>query len=111
MYLIENQAIKSKVAKNKKSALYDPDLPTASAVLASLSCVATQYASEPSLGLATLASSLAQTLTAPEYAETKLISTVAKRLIYQWELVVRAHQQFEAQQLETAGIPESTTLQ
>ncbi|MGQ0441855.1 MAG: hypothetical protein ACT4OH_00185 [Methylophilaceae bacterium] len=97
--------------ENPKSALYDPDLPTASAVMASLCCVATQYAKAPSLGLATLASSLAYTLTAPEYAETQLITTVAKRLICQWESVVLEHKQLELQQLETVGIATSTRLQ
>ena len=100
------------LAKNKpKSTLYDPDLPTANTVMASLCCVATRYAQEPSLGLATLASSLAYTLAAPEYAETELITKVAKNLINQWDSVVREHQQFEAQQLETEGIPISNTLQ
>jgi len=99
-----------------KSALYDPDLPTASEVMASLCCVATQYAKEPSLDLATLASSLACTLTAPEYAETKLIVAVAKRLVYQWDSVLREHKRFAAQQhepqpQETQGIPVSVTLQ
>lgn len=107
MYLAENKMAKSK----QKSALYDPDLPTANEAMASLCCVATQYAKEPSLDLATLASSLAHTLTAPEYAETKLIAAVAKRLVYQWDSVLREHQQFVAQQQETQGVSVSNTLQ
>lgn len=79
---------------------YDPDLPTASAVMASLCCVAAQYAREPSLDLAMLASSLAYTLTAPEYAETQLIVSVAKRLVEQWEAVLSEHKQLEMQQTE-----------
>lgn len=65
-------------------AQYDPDLPDASAVMASLCCVATQYASNPSLELAKLAASLAHKLTAPQYAESKLVVEVAKRLVCQW---------------------------
>jgi len=106
----------SKMGNQVKSALYDPDLPTASEVMASLCCVATQYAKEPSLDLATLASSLANTLTAPEYAETKLIVTVAKRLAHQWDSVLREYKRFTGQQRETQpqetqGIPVNITLQ
>ncbi|MDZ4099883.1 MAG: hypothetical protein U1E13_14485 [Methylophilaceae bacterium] len=67
---------------------FDPDLPNASAVMASLCCVASQYASQPSLELAKLASSWAHTLTAPHYAESKLIVEVAKRLVRQWDEVL-----------------------
>lgn len=67
---------------------YDPDLPNASAVLASLCCVATQYANHPSMELARLAASLAHKLTAPQYAESKLVVEVAKRLVTQWEGVL-----------------------
>ncbi len=69
-------------------AQYDPDLPDASAVMASLCCVATQYASHPSLELAKLAASLAHKLTAPQYAESKLVVEVAKRLVRQWDDVL-----------------------
>jgi len=104
------------MGNSTRSALYDPDLPTAGEVMASLCCVATQYAKEPSLDLATLASSLARTLTAPEYAETKLIVAVAKRLVYQWDSVLREYKNFSAQQQEvepqeTQDIPASITLQ
>jgi hypothetical protein len=69
-------------------AQFDPDLPNASAVMASLCCVATQYASQPSLELAKLAASLAHKLTAPQYAESKLVVEVAKRLVRQWGAVL-----------------------
>jgi hypothetical protein len=67
---------------------FDPELPNASAVMASLCCVATQYASQPSLELAKLAASLAHKLTAPQYAESKLVVEVAKRLVRQWDEVL-----------------------
>ncbi len=69
-------------------AQYDPDLPDAKAVMASLCCVASQYASNPSLELAQLAASLAHKLTAPQYAESKLVEEVAKRLVRQWQHVL-----------------------
>lgn len=69
-------------------AQFDPDLTNASAVMASLCCVATQYASQPSLELAKLAASLAHKLTAPQYAESKLVVEVAKRLVRQWDEVL-----------------------
>lgn len=71
------------------AAEYDPDLPDASAVMASLCCVATQYASKPSLELAQLASSLAHKLTAPQYAESRLVIEVARRLVRQWDDVLQ----------------------
>lgn len=70
-------------------ALYDPDLPDASAVMASLCCVAAQYASKPSLELAELATNLSHKLTAPQYAESRLVTEVAKRLVKQWEAILR----------------------
>lgn len=75
------------------SALYDPELPTASAVMASLNCVAVQYAQQPSLELAFLASGLAYTLTAPEYAESKLVEEVARSLVFQWDRLLQMHQE------------------
>ena len=68
---------------------FDPDLPDANSVLASLCCVAVQYASKPSLELAELATSLAYKLTAPQYAESKLVTEVAKRLVNQWESILK----------------------
>jgi len=72
-----------------KQAQYDPDLPDASAVMASLCCVAAQYASNPSVELAELAASLSHKLTAPQYAESKLVIEVAKRLVQQWEAILQ----------------------
>ncbi|WP_020183964.1 MULTISPECIES: hypothetical protein [unclassified Methylotenera] len=94
-----------------RSGLYDPDLPTAGDVMASLCCVATQYASEPSLDLALLGYGLAQTLTAPEYAETDLIVTVSKQLLDQWQSLLQAHQEFELQQHSSEYVPQSLTVQ
>lgn len=93
------------------SHLFDPDLPTASAVLVSLSCVATRYAVNPSEDLALLGCSLAQTLTAPEYAESGLIQTAAKQLLQDWQALLQAHQAMAMQQAITDGLPQSTTLQ
>ncbi len=75
----------------KPSALFDPELPSANAVMATLNCVAARYAMQPSLELAELASSLAYKLTAPEYTESKLIEEVAKSLVFQWDKVVRTY--------------------
>lgn len=74
----------------RAEAHYDPELPDATAVMASLCCVAAQYASQPSLELARLASSLAHKLTAPQYAESRLVAEVASRLVRQWEDVLAA---------------------
>lgn len=91
--------------------VYDPDLPTAGDVMASLCCVATQYASEPSLELAALGFGLAQTLTAPEYAESDLIATVSWQLLDQWQSLLHAHQEFEMQQHASDYVPQSLTVQ
>lgn len=93
------------------SSLYDPDLPTAGDVMASLCCVATQYARDPSLDLALLGFGLAQTLTAPEYAESKLIVTVSKQLLDQWQSLLHAHQELEMQQHLSDYVPQSLTVQ
>jgi len=93
------------------SHLYDPDLPTANAVLVSLSCVATRYAANPSQDLALLGCSLAQTLTAPEYAESGLITNAAKQLLHDWQALLQAHQAFAMQQAVTEFVAQSTTLQ
>lgn len=85
---------------------YDPDLPDAKAVMASLCCVASQYASNPSRELAQLAASLAYKLSAPQYAESRLVEEVAKRLVRQWQQVL-------ADQADTMRdlMPESPYLQ
>lgn len=93
------------------SNLYDPDLPTAGDVMASLCCVATQYASDPSLDLALLGFGLAQTLTAPEYAESHLIVTVSKQLLNQWQSLLHAHQEYELQQHAVEYLPQNLTVQ
>jgi hypothetical protein len=69
-------------------AQHDYDLPNANAVMASLCCVAARYAANPSLELATLAAELSRQLAAPQYAESRLVSEVAQRLIRQWEEIV-----------------------
>lgn len=91
------------------SHLYDPDLPNASAVLVSLSCVATRYALNPSEDLALLGCSLAETLTAPEYAESGLITTAAKQLLQEWQSLLQAQQAMSMQQaLAEYGVPTRT---
>lgn len=72
----------------KTGAQSDPDLPTANAVMASLCCVATQYASKPSVELARQALHLAQELAASRHAESELIMEVAQRLVKQWNQVL-----------------------
>lgn len=74
--------------QTKTNAQFDPDLPTANAVMASLCCVAAQYASKPSIELAKLALDLAYKLSAPQYAESKLITEVAQQLVRQWKQVL-----------------------
>lgn len=75
---------------------FDPDLPTARDVLMAISCVATQYALNPSLHLAKLALSLATSLRAPEYAEVETLEEVAHRLTAQWDSVVEEYLIVEA---------------
>lgn len=93
------------------SHLFDPDLPTASAVLVSLSCVATRYAVNPSEDLAVLGCRLAQTLTAPEYADTGLIQSAAKQLLQDWQALLQAHQEFALQQAVSDFVAPPVTLQ
>lgn len=77
-------------------AKYDPELPTAKDVLLAISCVATQYAMNPSLDLAKTALNLASNLNAPEYAEAEVIEEVARRLTMQWDSVVEEYLIVEA---------------
>ena len=86
------------------SALFDPELPTAKDVLMAISCVATQYALNPSLDLAKVALNLANNLNAPEYAEAKSIEEVAKRLRQQWDSVVEEYQTIEASIMPQHGL-------
>jgi hypothetical protein len=83
-------------AQREHSAMYDPDLPTTSDVMAAICCVATQYAINPSMDLAKLALSLANNLSAPEYATTSYLKEVAKKLAKQWESVLAEYQIIEA---------------
>lgn len=77
---------------NNEQTEYDPDLPNASAVMAAICCVSSQYAVNPSADLAMLVADLAHKLTAPQYAESKLVTEVAKRLVYQWDAIVHEQQ-------------------
>lgn len=95
----------------KENGLFDPDLPTASAVLVSLSCVATRYAVNPSEDLALLGCSLAETLTAPEYAESDLVATAAKQLLEEWQSLLQAHREFSMRQVMTDFVGTSSTIQ
>jgi tRNA nucleotidyltransferase (CCA-adding enzyme) len=84
-----------------KEAIFDPELPNANAVLASLCCVTARYASHPSAELAELALDLSRKLTAPQYAESKLVSEVAQRLMRDWEAI--AHEQHAMQAVVVPG--------
>jgi hypothetical protein len=81
---------------SESSALFDPELPTATDVMSAICCVATQYALNPSVDLARLALRLANNLSAPEYAQSRYIEEVAKKLIMQWDSVLEAFQVIEA---------------
>ena len=94
------------VSTSKHSVLFDPELPTAKEVMAAMCCVTTQYALNPTLEMAKSASSLAHKLTAPEYAETKLIVEIAKRMVLQWDEVLREHLY-----IETQLMPANNTVQ
>lgn len=80
----------------KPSALFDPELPSATDVMAAICCVATQYALNPSVDLAKLALGLANNLSAPEYAKSRYIEEVAKKLMMQWDSVLEEFQIIEA---------------
>ncbi len=94
------------VSASKHSVLFDPELPTAKEVMAAMCCVTTQYALNPTLDMAKSASSLAHKLTAPEYAETKLIVEIARRMVLQWDEVLREHMY-----IETQLMPANNTVQ
>lgn len=72
----------------EKGAQMDSDPATANAVMASLCCVATQYASKPSVELARRALHLAQQLAASQSAESELLVEVAEQLVKQWNQVL-----------------------
>lgn len=75
---------------------YDPALPDAESVMASLLYIATLYIKKPTYELAKQALRLAETLTAPEYAESDLICRVSRRMCVQWTLLVNEHEQSKA---------------
>lgn len=75
----------------EKRAMFDPDLPDANAVMAAICCVSARFAANPSLELALLASDLSFKLTAEEYAESPLISDIARHLVKQWDAVVNQY--------------------
>lgn len=76
---------------------YDPSLPDAESVMASLLYVATLYIKKPTYDLAKQALHLAETLTAPEYADSELICSVSRRMCVQWTLLVNEHEQSATQ--------------
>jgi len=63
---------------------FDPDLPNASAVLASLCCVITQYSKKPNANLARLALELSRKLGSKPYYESAYISAIGQRLEEEW---------------------------
>jgi hypothetical protein len=71
---------------------FDPDLPNANAVMAAICCTSSQYVMNPSMDLAKLVADLAHKLTAPQYAESRLVTEVAKRLVTQWDAIVEEQQ-------------------
>lgn len=77
-------------------AAFDPDLPDAHAVMAAICCVSARFAANPSLALAVLASDLCFKLTAEAYAESPLISEIARHLVKQWDEIVN---RYDAMQL------------
>lgn len=83
------------------SDLYDPDLPNANAVLSAISCVSVQYVIHPSFELARLALSLANKLSAPQYAESQLIPQIARQLQCQWDVILK--DQFEVLAMTMPG--------
>jgi hypothetical protein len=76
---------------------FDPDLPNANAVMAAICCTSSQYVMNPSVDLAKLVADLAHKLTAPQYAESKLVTEVAKRLVSQWDAIVHEHAEWSQQ--------------
>lgn len=63
---------------------FDPDLPNASAVLASLCCVITQYTKNPNAHLARLALELSQKLGKASYAESMFVTAIGQRMEEEW---------------------------
>ena len=69
---------------NTSEEAFDPDLPTASAVLASLCCVITQYAKNPNADLARLALELSRKLGSKPYYESTFVSAIGQRMEEEW---------------------------
>ena len=63
---------------------YDPDLPDASSVLASLCCVITQYTKNPNAHLARLALELSRKLGSKPYYESTFVSAIGQRMEEEW---------------------------
>lgn len=101
-----NLMLKRRCVVSQKSVLkaeFDPELPTTKDVLMAISCVATQYAINPSIGLAKTALTLANNLNAPEYADGASIQEVAQRLTMQWDAVVEEYLFVEAGVMPSQG--------
>ncbi len=82
---------------NLNAMRYDPSLPDAESVMASLLYIATLYIKKPTYELAKQALRLAETLTAPEYADSELICRVSRRMCVQWTLLVNEHEHEQGQ--------------
>ncbi|SDK80649.1 hypothetical protein SAMN05192566_2501 [Methylophilus rhizosphaerae] len=93
-------------AMNLNTTYYDPSLPDAESVMASLLYIATLYIKKPTYDLAKQALRLAEILTAPEYADSELICRVSRRMCVQWTLLVNEHEQGKCQ--STMSISGST---
>jgi len=85
------------VTEREKSVHFDAELPTAKDVLVAICSVASQYAVNPSLELAELASSLSRKLTAPEYADSEYLAEIANRLVKQWDQVMQEYLYVQSQ--------------
>jgi len=69
-------------------AIYDPELPNASAVMAAICCVSVRFSEKPTIDLALLASDLSHQLMAKEYAESQLVIDIAQHLSARWDAIV-----------------------
>jgi hypothetical protein len=74
--------------------------------LVAICSVASQYAVNPSLELAELASNLSRKLTALEYADSEHLSEIANRLVKQWDQVMQEYLYVQSQLMSP-----NTTLQ
>jgi len=71
-------------------AIYDPELPNASAVMAAICCVSVRFSEKPTIDLALLASDLSHQLMAKEYAESQLVIVIdiAPHLSARWDAIL-----------------------